>query len=88
MEALDFDTVYVPLQIEVDEAKWQGVARKYWMRDVYYLPICIRKAEAPTGTANITGMGTAAAVAEEGKSGEAAAQGATDGMEGIEAADS
>ena len=37
------NSIFVPIQIQVDESKWEGVRRKYWMRDVYYLPICLKQ---------------------------------------------
>ena len=42
LEALGLRTVFVPLAIDIDEGKeWAGVARKYWKRDTYYLPVSV-----------------------------------------------
>lgn len=49
LESLGFDTVYVPLEIKIADSKWDGVARKYWQRDVYFLPICIKRDSLPPG---------------------------------------
>ena len=49
LESLGLDTVYVPLEIKIEDSKWNGVARKYWQRDVYYLPICIKRDSLPPG---------------------------------------
>ena len=39
---LGFETVFIPIQINLDQSTWNGVTRKYWQRDVYYLPISVR----------------------------------------------
>lgn len=41
LKALAFKTVFVPLHIELDPETWEGVTRKYWQRDTYYLPISV-----------------------------------------------
>ena len=44
LAALGFRIVFVPLQIQLDPSTWDGVNRKYWQRDVYYLPVSVRTA--------------------------------------------
>jgi protein arginine N-methyltransferase 2 len=43
LTALGFRSTFVPLGVDIpDQAKtWDGVTRKYWQRDTYYLPICV-----------------------------------------------
>lgn len=39
LETLGFDSEFLQCQIQAnDEKVWDGVRRKYWHRDVYYLP--------------------------------------------------
>ena len=42
LAALGFSILYIPLQIQLDPSTWDGVHRKYWQRDVYYLPVSVR----------------------------------------------
>ena len=41
LASLGLRTVFVPLQIQLDQETWEGVKRKYWERDVYYLPVSV-----------------------------------------------
>ena len=36
----DFSKLPVLLSLQVKEGAWEGVRRKYWHFDQYYLPIC------------------------------------------------
>jgi protein arginine N-methyltransferase 2 len=41
LEALKFDVDFVKCQIQIKEGSWEGVRRKYWHSDEYFLPICV-----------------------------------------------
>uniref|UniRef100_A0A7S2C2A1 RMT2 domain-containing protein n=1 Tax=Octactis speculum TaxID=3111310 RepID=A0A7S2C2A1_9STRA len=41
LQAIGLVSHFVPIQIQLDPATWQGVRRKYWQRETYYLPICL-----------------------------------------------
>lgn len=43
---LGIETEFVPCEIKVDESVWNGVRRKYWHGDTYYLPISTWSKEA------------------------------------------
>ena len=36
---LGLETEFAQCEIQVNEKEWEGVRRKYWHRDTYYLPI-------------------------------------------------
>ena len=40
--ALGFRVVFIPVQIDLDKSTWDGVKRKYWIGDTYYLPVAAR----------------------------------------------
>lgn len=39
---LGFATQFIPLPVKqcLDERTWEGVQRKYWQLDTYFLPVC------------------------------------------------
>ena len=45
---LGLDTEFAPCEITVNEKDWEGVRRKYWHGNTYYLPICKWKNIATT----------------------------------------
>ena len=40
---LGLETEFAQCEIQVNEKEWEGVRRKYWHRDTYYLPIATWK---------------------------------------------
>ena len=45
LAALGFRIIFIPLQIDLDKSAWDGVKRKYWIGDTYYLPVAARSDE-------------------------------------------
>ena len=53
LEALKFDVDFVKCQIQIKEGSWEGVRRKYWHSDEYFLPICVFRGGKKGGEADI-----------------------------------
>eukprot|EP00899_Mesostigma_viride_P012138 jgi/Mesvir1/20925/Mv07996-RA.1 len=49
LQALGISTMFVPLEVEVDDDKiWEGTRNRYFHNNVYYMPACIMGSAAPT----------------------------------------
>lgn len=43
LSSIGLDVQFEPCEIEVKESEWDGIRRKYWHGNTYYLPICVWK---------------------------------------------
>ena len=57
LESLDFEVEFAGCEIQVKDEAWEGVRRKYWHFDFYYIPICVLKSRGGEGEEEGQGAG-------------------------------
>ena len=49
LERVGFEVEFAKCEIQIKEGAWEGVRRKYWHFDEYFLPICVFKGKKEEG---------------------------------------